>query len=121
MHMAALAGMCEREFWDATPRWLAIRYRAWSEGQRAGWEQARFLAFYVVKTVDAKNKVKRITDIAKFDWDEPRKPNLQPQSAAEMQQFSDDADEFLKQVNPAAYARYMEGKKAQNGGSGDKG
>jgi hypothetical protein len=113
---AARLGIPEREFWLSTPRYFAARQKAWQEQYRLGWEQARFLAFFVIKTVDSKRRVKRFSDIAKFPW-EKNTAVFAKQSREQLQKFSDEADEVLRLTQPEAYKAYMEAKKAAENGS----
>lgn len=102
--------MTETEFWHSTPRYFRARQRAHIERFRTGWEQSRFVAFHVVKTVDSKNDFRRVTDIILFPWDATPEPLFQPISEAELQPFSDEADEILKKTNPAAWEAFMKAK-----------
>lgn len=101
--MAARCGMSEREFWQSTPRFFFARYKAWLEDQN-GWEQARFIAFHVMKTIDAKRQIRSVRDIAIFRWEDDLKPDFEEISREEVQKFSNDADEFLKKHNPTLWA-----------------
>ncbi len=101
-------GMSEAEFWDCTPIYFSLRRKAWLDN-RPMMEAARFISFHMIKTVDSKNKFKRLTDIVRFEWDgEPVK--FEPIDQAELDKFSAEADEALKILNPAAYEAYMAGK-----------
>lgn len=102
--------MTETEFWHSTPRYFRARQRAQIERFRTGWEQSRFLAFNVVKTVDSENYFRRVTDIILFPWDATPEPLFQPISEAELKPFSDEADEVLKKTNPAAWEAFMKAK-----------
>lgn len=106
--------MSESEFWTITPKYFAMRYRAYQKNQHAGWEQARMISFWIVKTVDAKNKFKKFEDLMRLPWEAPEKPKFERVAKAAMQEFSDEADEVLRIVNPAAYEAYMAGKAKQN-------
>jgi len=101
--MAARCGMSEREFWQSTPRFFFARYKAWIE-DRNGWEQARFIAFHTMKTIDAKRQIRSVRDIAQFPWEEQEKPVFDDISQEEMRKFSNDADEHLKSHNPTLWA-----------------
>jgi len=102
--------MTETEFWHSTPRYFRARQRAQIERFRNGWEQSRFLAFNVVKTVDSENYFRMVTDIILFPWDATPEPLFQPISEAELKPFSDEADEVLKKTNPAAWEAFMKAK-----------
>lgn len=105
--MAASLSMTEAEFWRTTPRYFAMRKRAWDEAQHVAWEHARFISFHAIKS-DPKDKIRRLTDIVRFPWEsEPVQIPFDHESA---DKFSDEADEFLKKINPAAYEAYMAGK-----------
>lgn len=86
-----------------------MRYRAYLENKHDGWEQARMISFYIIKTVDSKDKYKNFKDLIRLPWEEEKR-KAKPLDTASMQKFSDEADELLKQINPAAYAAYMAGK-----------
>lgn len=68
------------------------------------------MAFHVIKTVDTQNDYRTVTDIILFPWDAIPEPLFQPVSEAELQPFSDEADEVLKKTNPAAWEAYMKAK-----------
>jgi len=105
-------GMSEQEFWDCTPRYFAMRRKAWLQNRQI-MEAARFVAFHVIKTVDIKSRFTKLTDIVRFEW-EPA-PQFEPWDKEEMEKFSEQADKALEKLNPAAYAVYMAGKKKKNG------
>ena len=88
--------MTETEFWHSTPRYFRARQRAHIEAYRTGWEQSRFLAFHVIKTVDTKHDFHLVTDIMLFPWDAIPEPLFQPVSEAELQPFSDEAEQIQK-------------------------
>lgn len=103
--------MSEAEFWDSTPRYFAARVKAFVEN-RQGMEEARFVAYYVMKTVDPKNRYKRLTQIVKFPWEKAlRTVKLEDWDSPEMLKFDEEADKALAILNPEAYAQYMEGKR----------
>lgn len=99
--------MTEREFLFATPRWFAARQKAWTERVQRDWEQARFVGYWMVKTVDAKNRIRSPEKLMRFPWEEVEKVEFAPITKEELDRFSDEADEILKKTNPAAYERYM--------------
>lgn len=101
--------MSEAEFWDSTPRYLSARQRAKTNEGRLTWEQTRFLAYTIFKTVDSKNKIRKVQDVCKFPW-EVEAPKFVPQTREELQSFSDEADEILRITQPEVYKRYMEAK-----------
>ncbi len=104
--------MSEKEFWRSTAKYFAMRYRAWEQNQHAGWEQARMISFWVVKTVDAKKRFKKFEDLMRLPW-ETKTPKLKPVDPEAMQKFSDEADEVLKVLNPEAWEAYQKGKAAK--------
>jgi hypothetical protein len=104
--------MTESEFWMSTPRYLEARRKAHAETVYLGWEQARFVAFFVLKTVDSKRKIKRFTDVCKFPWERATQPQFVKQSIEQLKQFDAEADLILKQTQPEAYARYMAAREA---------
>lgn len=102
-------GMSEQDFWDCTPvHFMRLRY-AWLQ-DRLGMEQARFIAYHVMKA--GGYRVRRLTDIVRFSWEKyvPR-VNLQPWDSPEIVAFSEAADRALAVLNPEAYSKYMEGKR----------
>lgn len=79
------------------------------------WEQTRFLSYTIFKTVDSKNKIRKVQDVCKFPW-EVDVPKFVEQTREQLQAFSDDADEVLRLTQPEVYKKYMEAKlNAQNG------
>lgn len=114
MRVAAAAGMSEQEFWLCTPRYLSACQKAWEEAQQSEWERARYVAFYVVKTVDSKNRFRRMQQLTRFPWEAG--PVFPKMSAAEMQRFDNEADEVLRKTNPELYALYMAGKQKTSDG-----
>lgn len=104
--------MTESEFWMSTPRYLEARRKAHAETVYLRWEQARFVAFFVLKTVDSKRKIKRFTDVCKFPWERSVQPQFVKQDRAVLEAFDKEADEILKQTQPEAYARYIAAREA---------
>lgn len=104
-------GMSEAEFFDCTPCYFMRRRRAFLDN-RNGMEEARFVAFYVMKAAGA--KIRRLTQIVRFPWDVVT-PSVQLEAwdSPAMIEFSEAADRALAVLNPEAYAKYMEGKKAR--------
>lgn len=101
--------MSEAEFFDCTPAHFVRRRRAWLEN-RPGMEEARFIAFHVMKA--AGYKVRRLTQIVRFPWEKAvRRVDLEPWDSPAMLKFSEEADEALKILNPEAWEKYMEGKR----------
>ena len=104
-------GMMEQDFWDCTPRYFMRRRQAWLQ-DRMGMERARFIAYHVMKA--GGYKVRRITDIIKFPWDVVvRLVKLEAWDSEAMKKFDEEADRALAVLNPEAYAKYMDGKKAR--------
>lgn len=110
-------GMTEAEFYDTTPRHFMRRRRAWLQN-RHGMEEARFVAFYVLKA--AGFKVRRFDQVARFPWEKRRRIQWEEQSREELQEFSEAADRALAVLNPEAYARYMEGRAAKQNTTAEK-
>jgi hypothetical protein len=107
--------MAEDEFWASTPRYLSARQKAVTQGNQLAWEQTRFLSYNILKTVDSKNKIRKVQDVCKFPW-EQEVVRFVPQTKEQLQAFSDEADEILRITQPEAYKAYMEAKlNAQNG------
>lgn len=80
-------------------------------------ERARFIAFYIVKTVDSKDRFKSPKDVCSFDWDDDgglggRLATLEEVSAMvtadDWAKFSAEADEIMAQ-------RALRKKQTQNG------
>jgi hypothetical protein len=104
-------GMSEAEFFDCTPRYFMRRRRAFLEN-RNGRENARYIAYYVMKAAGA--KIRRLTAIERFPWDVVvRRVDLEAWDSPAMVKFSEDADKALAILNPEAYAKYMAGKQAR--------
>ncbi len=102
-------GMSEQQFFHTTPAHFMRLRRAWLENRR-GMEEARFLAFLMLKSLDAKNRLRRLTDVMRFPWEEPEKVEFEPITKEELDRFSDEADRILEKTNPEAYKRYMANK-----------
>lgn len=70
------------------------------------------MAFHVLKAGGF--KVRRLTQIAKFPWDVfAPSVKLEAWDSPAMKKFDEEADRALAVLNPEAYAKYMEGKKAR--------
>lgn len=111
-------GMMEQDFWDCTPRYFMRRRQAWLQ-DRLGMEQARFIAYHVMKA--GGYKMRRLTDIAKFPWDVVVPlVQLEPWDSEAMKKFDEEADRALAVLNPKAYEEYMEGKKAREKAVSDR-
>lgn len=107
--------MSEAEFWGCTPKYLFMRNEGRMQAHHLSWEQTRFLSYTIFKTVDSKNKIRKVQDVCKFPW-EQETPRFVPQTKEQLQAFSDEADEILRITQPEAYKVYMEAKlNAQNG------
>lgn len=80
---------------------------------RNGLEEARLISFYVLKAGGF--KIRRLTQVIRFPWDkrEPLVKGFQEWDSPEMKAWDEEADRALAVLNPEAYARYMEGKKAR--------
>lgn len=108
--------MSEDEFWESTPAFFSFRQKAHAEKFRNEWEQTRYIAFVVAKTVDSKNRLKKPSQLLPFDWD--AKPDLKKleeftqDERAKFDKFDEEADEILKATNPEMYAKYMAAKEA---------
>lgn len=68
------------------------------------------------KTVDSKNKIRKVQDICKFPW-EQEVPQFVQQTKEQLQAFSDEADEILRITQPEVYKKYMEAKLNEQNGS----
>ena len=109
--LAARVGMSESEFWACTPKFLFMRHERMVEEQRLGWEQTRFLSYIMLKTVDSKNRIKKVQDVCKFPW-EQLAPRFVPQTKEQLKAFSDEADEILKRTQPEVWKKFMEARAA---------
>ena len=112
-------GIGEAQFFDTTPRHFVRLRTAWLQN-RHGMEEARFVAFHVMKA--GGYKVRRLTDIMRFPWDRfVRSVKLEAWDSPAMKKFSEDADKALAILNPKAYAEYMAGKQARESGENIEG
>ena len=106
MESAAAAGLSEREFWNSTFRYLQARAKARDRAAREQWEMVRFLAFYIIKTVDAKNKVRKPEDVMQFGWDEKKLrkslPPLSPEDLEALEAFGKEADVIVEKMKNAS-------------------
>lgn len=107
---AASVGLLESDFWAMTPAYFFAYVEGFNERYKSGWEQTRFGAYVTAKTVDSKNRLHSPQSLIRFPWERVVAPKFDAEARATMQKFDADADEFLKQVNPEAYERYMAGK-----------
>jgi len=111
--------MSEEEFWCATPAYFKYRQDAHFEQFKNQWEQTRYVAFIVAKTVDQRKQIRRPSDLLPFDWDAPMKSHLKIRSQmsdeerASFDQFDAEADLILKKTNPEFYERFMAAKAQQ--------
>lgn len=98
--------MTEAEFWSSTPRYFSARRAAWVRQQQAEWERVRLVAYYTVKTVDHKNRIKSPDGLLKFPWEsrKPRrlkeKPLTPEEEKAIIEKFSREADEWYYSLHP---------------------
>lgn len=110
-------GMSEAEFFDCTPAHFMRRRRAWLQN-RHGLEEARFIAFHVMKAGGF--KIRRLTQICRFPWDViVPSVKLEPWDSPAMIEFSEAADRALAVLNPKAYEEYMAGKRAREAAKAD--
>lgn len=80
------------------------------------WEQTRFLSYTIFKTVDSNNKIRKVQDVCKFQWEQDV-PRFVKQSIEDLQKFSDEADEILRITQPDVYKKFMEAKLNEQNGS----
>lgn len=111
LYLGALVGLSQEEFWNTTPRYLDARRKAYESISHAAWEQARFVAFFVVKTVDSKNRFKNEQSLVRFPW-EQKEDDLPMPTEEEWKKADEELDNALKVLNPKAYEAYMKGKQA---------
>jgi len=111
METAAFCGVNERDFWDMTPRYFSACVNAFEKREQDEWERARYISMHAIKSADAKNKIKKPSDLGLFPWEKPVKKPKVVVDKAEVDAFDKDADEILKKTNPAAYEAYIKGKK----------
>jgi hypothetical protein len=73
------------------------------------------VAFFTVKTVDSKNRIRSPERLYRFPWEEERRHvvGFEPWDSPAMLKFSEEADRALAVLNPEAYAKYMAGKQAR--------
>lgn len=69
------------------------------------------MSYSILKTVDSKNRIRKVQDVCKFPWEQDL-PKFVPQTKEQLQKFSDEADEILRITQPEVYKKYMEAKAA---------
>ena len=74
------------------------------------------MSYTIFKTVDSKNKVRKVQDVCKFPWEQDV-PRFVKQSIEDLQKFSDEADEILRITQPEVYKKFMEAKLNEQNGS----
>lgn len=113
MEAGALCGMTESEFWNSTPRFMAAKLKALELRDQLSWEQSRFIAFF-----GSRASGKRLLSFYRFPWEAPKVIKLTDEELVAMRKFSAEADEVLKQWNPAAYEVYITAQRAKQNGEG---
>lgn len=70
--------MSQAEFWNSTIRQVlditGARMQAQQERERGKWERARWLGAVILQPHLQKGKTLKPTDLIKFDWEQPAKP-----------------------------------------------
>jgi hypothetical protein len=100
--MAARCGMSQTEYLNTTLAYLFQRHKAFEESAKGHWERARQICFFVVKTVDYKNRIKKPEDVFRLPWDKREVINLMdapPITEEEIRQFERDMREKYGHVN----------------------
>lgn len=104
----------------STPAFFAAKQTAFEETYQNGWEQTRFLAYVMLKTVDSKRKIKRPSDVVSFPWDSgggKKFKKMTKEDKEALKRFDEEADIFLQKHRPKVWAKILEErKKAENGG-----
>lgn len=97
--------MTEAEFWASTPRYFFAMCDAVEAERLERMEETRLLAFYMVKTVDTKNRIKTPRDLFRLPTES------EPPTAAEMWKQIDPAamDRFNKFADTALAAKWQNG------------
>lgn len=115
--------MSEDDFWISTPAYFEAKQEAHFERFKNEWEQTRFIAFVVAKTVDSKKRIRKPSDLLPFDWDEQAKKKAKKLTAEEienMREFDKEADLIMQKYHPEAWAKILKerekAQKLQNGG-----
>ena len=114
--------MGEDEFWLATPAYFSARQKAHMERFKDEWEQTRFIAYVMAKTVDSKNRIKRPADLLPFEWDAKAKKRkkLTPAEIQALKDFDKEADLIMQKTQPEMWAKFQAAREAeankQNGG-----
>ena len=107
--------MTEAEFWGSTPRWFSARRAAWIRREQSEWERVRMLAYYTVKTVDTKNRVKSPQGLMTFPWEtaQKRKTADRPPTQVELEAF----EKFSREADEWYYSQHPEHRPQENGSS----
>lgn len=64
--------------------------------RRTDWEIARWEQWYQVQYANVKKKPKKLTDVTRFEWDEPEHQDLKPEDCKVTRQEADTLTEFMK-------------------------
>lgn len=107
--------MLEDEFWVSTPAYFAARQEAYTEQYRNGWEQTRFLAYVVAKTVDSKKKIRKPSDLLPLPWDAPAKKfkKLTAEERKALEEFDREADLIMQKMHPERWAEILKARQEQ--------
>lgn len=107
---AARSGMTEKEFWESTPGYFYSRVKHYAATVRDSWEQTRFIAYVVAKTVDSKKRILKPSDLLPLPWDVVTGKRFKKLTAAEkkaMQDFDAEADLIMQRTQPEVWANYV--------------
>jgi hypothetical protein len=110
--------MSEDEFWFATPRYFSARQKAHTENFTDGWEQTRFIAYVMAKTVDSKKRIRKPADLLPFPWDAPTKKfkKITAEEREALEKFDKEADLIMQKYHPEQWAKILKAREeAQNG------
>lgn len=80
------------------------------------WEQTRFVAYVMAKTVDSKNKIKRPSDLLPFEWDQNAGKKFKKMSKADLEalkKFDEEADIILAKTQPEVWAKIQQAREAE--------
>jgi len=61
-------------------------------------EVARFNAFFVMKTKDEKNRLKKMSDVFEFSWDKKQRIQFEPIDPEALEKFNREADIIFERM-----------------------
>jgi len=110
--------MSEGEFWSSTLSFIYARIEAHTETFKNGWEQTRFIAYVMAKTVDSKKRIRKPADLLPFPWDAPTKKfkKITAEEREALEKFDKEADLIMQKYHPEQWAKILKAREeAQNG------